>query len=66
MLIKQMILTKIKKQKAKKIYVVKQKLKFEDYKQCLEVNQLQNKINKIEKNKVEKVEKILEKTIKNS
>lgn len=45
MLIKQMILTKIKKQKAKKIYVVKQKLKFEDYKQCLEATQLENKVN---------------------
>ena len=40
---------KMKKPKAKKNCVVKRKLTFQDYKQCLEVNQLENKINHLEK-----------------
>ena len=43
---------KIKKQKTQKI-VIKQKLKFEDYKHCLEATQLENKINQLEKIKVD-------------
>ena len=31
------------------MYVIKRKLKFEDYKQYLEVTQLENKLNKLEK-----------------
>ena len=37
------------KAKGKKNCVVKRKLTFQDYKQCLEVNQLENKINHLEK-----------------
>ena len=42
---------KIKKQKAKKMY--HKKLKFQDYKNCLEVPQIENKINHLEKNKID-------------
>ena len=45
-----MTMVKIKKQKAQKS-VIKRKLKFENYKNCLEATQLENKINHIEKNK---------------
>ena len=34
------------------MYVIKRKLKFEDYKQRLEATQLENKINQLEKNKL--------------
>ena len=44
-----MAAVKIKKQKAQK----KRKLKFENYKNCLEATQLENKINYIEKNKID-------------
>ena len=37
------------KAKGKKKLCCKKKLKFQDYKQCLEVNQLENKINNLEK-----------------
>ena len=40
-----------KKTKDAKKRVIKRKLKFEDYKNCLEVTQLENKINYLEKNK---------------
>ena len=43
-----MTVVKIKKQKGKK-FVIK-KLKFEDYKSCLEATQLENKINLLEEN----------------
>ena len=36
---------KIKKQKAQKKCVIKRKLKFENYKNCLEANQRENKRN---------------------
>ena len=39
-----------KKAKGTKKFVVKTKLKFEDYKHCLEATQLENKINNLEKN----------------
>ena len=45
-------MVKIKKWKEKK-YVIKRKLKFEDYKSCLEGTQLENKINHLEKNKID-------------
>ena len=41
----------IKKQKAKKS-VSEKKLKFENYKNCLEATQLENKINHLEKHKI--------------
>ena len=44
---------KIKKQKSKNKYVIKRKLKFQDYKNCLEAPQIQNKINRSEKNKTD-------------
>ena len=43
---------KEKKAKSTKMYVIKRKLKFEDYKQRLEATQLENKINQLEKNKL--------------
>ena len=42
----------IKKQKTQKSVI--KKLKFENYKNCLEASQYENKINDIEKNKIEK------------
>ena len=46
------MVVKIKKQKAQKS-VIKRKLKFENYKNCLEATQLENKINYIEKIKID-------------
>ena len=40
-----------KKQKAEKACAMKRKLKFENYKNCLEATQLESKINYLEKNK---------------
>ena len=42
-----------KKSKAAKRCVIKRKLKFENYKGCLEATQLENKINHLEKNKTD-------------
>ena len=42
-----------KRAKSTKNCVIKQKLKFEYYKHCLEANQSENKINQLEKNKVD-------------
>ena len=39
-----------KKAKGTKVCVLKIKLKFEDYKNCLEAAQIENKINHLEKN----------------
>ena len=41
-----------KKEKGIKKCVIKRKLKFENYKNCLEATQLENKINYLEKNKI--------------
>ena len=41
-----------KKGKRRKKYVIKRKRKFENYKNCLEGTQLENKINHLEKNKI--------------
>ena len=41
-----------KKAKAKKKFVIKRKLKFEDYNNCLEATKLENKINYLEKIKL--------------
>ena len=58
---------KRKKQKAQKI-VIKYILKLEDYKHCLEANQLENKIKHLEKNKlyVDKIITVLQKIMQNS
>ena len=42
-----------KKAKGTKKCVIKRKLKFENYKNCLEATQLENKINHLEKNKID-------------
>ena len=44
-----MTVVKIKKQKTQKS-AIKRKLKFQNYKDCLELTQLQNKRNHLEKN----------------
>ena len=44
---------KIKKQKTQKKFVIKRQHKFQDYKICLEVPQIQNKINRSAKNKTD-------------
>ena len=44
--------TEDKKAKGTKKCVMKRKLKFENYKNCLEATQLENKINYLEKNKI--------------
>ena len=43
-----------KKAKGTKKHIIKRKIKFENYKNCLEVTQLENKINYLEKNKINK------------
>ena len=55
---------KRKKKKHTKNYVIKRKLKFENYKNCLEATQLDNKIEYLEKNKIN-IDS-LKKIIKNS
>ena len=42
----------VKKRKCKKTYVIKSKFKFENYVNCLEATQLDNKINYLEKNEI--------------
>ena len=42
-----------KKVKGTKKCVIKRKLKFEDYKNCLDTSQIENKINHLEKNKTD-------------
>ena len=42
-----------KKVKGTKKCVIKRKLKFEDYKNCLDKSQIENKINHLEKNKTD-------------
>ena len=44
---------KIKKQKAQKKCVIKRKLKFENYENCLEETQTENELNHLEKNKTD-------------
>ena len=41
-----------KKVKGTKKCVIRRKLKFQNYKKCLEATQLENKINHLEKNKI--------------
>ena len=42
-----------KKAKGTKKCVIKRKLKFENYKNCLKAAQIKNKINHLEKNKID-------------
>ena len=58
------MVVKIKKGKIIKKHGIKRKLKFENYKNCLEATQLDNKIKYLEKNKINKDS--LKKIIKNS
>ena len=44
-----MTMMKMKTQKTQKKCVTKQKLKFENYKNCLEATLIENKINQLEK-----------------
>ena len=53
-----------KKAKGTKKCVIKRKLKFEDYKNCLEAAQIENKINHLEKMKLMRI--VLKKMKKNS
>ena len=46
-----MMEVKKKEQKVQKSISIKKKLKFEDYKNCLEVTRLENEINHLEKKK---------------
>ena len=55
---------KIKKTKETKNCGIKRKLKFEDYKNCLEAAQIGNKINHLEKMKLMRI--VLKKMKKNS
>ena len=55
---------KIKKTKDRKMCVIKRKLDFENYKNCLEAAQIVNRINNLEKHKID-VDS-LKKIIKNS
>ena len=43
---------KNKKSRDTKRHSIKQKLKFEDYKHCLEATQFENKIDQLQKNKL--------------
>ena len=52
-------------EKEKRKWVIKGKLKFKDYKNCLEANQLENKINHPEKKK-KLMQIVLKKIAKNS
>ena len=44
---------KMKKAKDTKKCVIKRKLKFQDYKNCLEAAQFENKVNHLEKNEID-------------
>ena len=55
---------KIKKTKDRKMCVIKRKLDFENYKNCLEAAKIVNRINNLEKHKID-VDS-LKKIIKNS
>ena len=48
-----MTVVKIKKQKAQKRCVIKRKLKFQDYRNCLEAAQIERKINYLRKKKID-------------
>ena len=50
-----------KKAKGTKTCFIKRKLKFQDYKNCLEVAQMENKINHLKKNIIQAVLKTIKK-----
>ena len=54
-----------KKAKGTKSCVIKRKLKFENYKNCLEATQIENKINHLEKNEIGIVSFLTRENIKN-
>ena len=54
-----------KKARGTRKCVIKRKLKFENYKNCLEATQLENKINHLEKSEIN-IDIVLKKIIKNS
>ena len=54
---------KIKKEKNTQKCVIRGKIKFDDYKNCLEATHIENKINYLEKRKL--IQKALKKTIQN-
>ena len=49
---------KIKTLKTTRKYVIKRKLKFQDYKNCFEAAQIENEINHLEKIKLMPIKKI--------
>ena len=59
---------KIKKQKAQKSVTQKKKIKFQNYKNCLETAQIENKINHLEKNRIDVdiLKKVHQEFIKNN
>ena len=61
------VVVKIEKERAQKNRIIKRKLKFADYKNCLGVTQFENKINHLEKMKLRYTVKIkkIKKIIKN-
>ena len=52
-----------KKAKGTKKCVIKRKFKFENYKNCLEATQLENKINHLQKNRNNSLKAFIKKTI---
>ena len=54
-----------KKAKGTRKCIIKRKIKFENYKNCLEATQLENKINHLEKREIN-IDIVLKKIIKNS
>ena len=60
----QVTLGKIRKQRAQKKCLIKRKLKFDNYKNCLEATQLENKTDHLEKIKLTSI--VLKKIIKHS
>ena len=61
------VVAKIEKERAQKNCIIKRKLNFADYKNCLRATQFENKINHLEKMKLSYTVKIkkIKKIIKN-
>ena len=58
--------SEVPKAKGTKKCVIKRKLEFENYKNCLEATQVENKVNCLEKNKIniDSLKKILKNNVK--
>ena len=58
--------SEVTKAKGTKKCVIKRKLEFENYKNCLEATQVENKVNCLEKNKIniDSLKKILKNNVK--